>query len=186
LFPKLSTVVLAGFSAGAQLMQRYSVVGNGEAALTRVGVTTEYVVSDPSSYVYFDAARPAPQPGCKTQDRWKYGFSGDVPAYVTATPAVLEARFAQRHVLYMIGGADTDPDQAVLDKSCGGEAQGAERVARAKNYFRMLQQRHPSGLQQRLVEVPGIAHQGAKMFNTDCGLDALFGVPGCAALDAKP
>ena len=49
-----------------------------------------------------------------------------------------------------------------------------------------MQQRHPTGLNQQLVDVPGIAHEGNKMFNTACGLDALFGAAGCAELDGKP
>jgi hypothetical protein len=49
----------------------------------------------------------------------------------------------------------------------------------------MMQQRHPADLSQRLIDVPGIAHEGNKMFNTACGLGALFGAPGCAELDAK-
>jgi pimeloyl-ACP methyl ester carboxylesterase len=186
LFPNLTTVVLAGFSAGAQVVQRYAVVGDGEAVLTKAGIATHYVVSDPSSYLYFDAARPDPKPGCKTQNAWKYGFDTGVPPYVSTTPAALEARYAQRSVLYLVGGADTDPNHPVLDKSCAGEAQGLQRNVRAHNYFGMMQARHPAGLNQHLVEVPGIAHEGNKMFNTACGLDALFGKPGCAALDGKP
>jgi pimeloyl-ACP methyl ester carboxylesterase len=186
LFPNLTTVVIAGFSAGGQIVQRYAVAGNGEQALTAAGIETHYVVSDPSSYLYFTPDRPDPQAGCKKQNAWRYGFDAGVPPYVTATPAALEARYAQRSVLYLVGGADTDPNHPVLDKSCAGEAQGLQRNVRAHNYFSMMQTRHPTGLNQHLVEVPGIAHEGNKMFNTACGLDALFAKPGCAALDAKP
>lgn len=185
LFPRLDTVVLAGFSAGAQIVQRYAVVGNGEAVLTQAGIATRYVVSDPSSYLYFTADRPVSNAQCAA-DSWRYGFGSGVPPYVQGTPASLEARYAARDVTYLMGMSDTDPNHPVLDKSCAGEAQGPQRFARGHAYFSMMQQRHPTGLNQRLVDVPGIAHEGAKMFNSACGLDALFGKPGCAALDTLP
>ena len=183
LFPKLDTVVIAGFSAGGQIVQRYAVVGNGEAALTQVGVATHYVVSDPSSYLYFTAERPVAAAACATSNRWRYGFDAMVPPYVTATPAALEQRYIGRHVTYLMGMADTDPDHPVLDKSCAGAAQGPQRFARGHAYFSMLQKRHGANLKQVMIDVPGIAHEGAKMFNSVCGLGALFGTPGCAEID---
>ncbi len=183
LFPKLQTVVIAGFSAGAQIVQRYAVVGRGEDTLTRAGIATEYVVSDPSSFLYFNAERPIAEPLCKTTDTWHYGFSSGVPPYVQGMPAALEQRYAARHVTYLMGMADTDPNHPVLDKSCAGEAQGPQRFARGHAYYAMMQARSGAALKQRLIDVPGIAHEGGKMFNTDCGLAVLFGKPGCAALD---
>lgn len=184
LFPNLSTVVIAGFSAGAQIVQRYAVVGHGEDALTRAGITTRYIVSDPSSFLYFTADRPVPSPGCKTVDSWHYGFSTGVPPYVQGTPDALEQRYAARDVTYLMGTADTDPNHPVLDTSCAGEAQGPQRFARGHAYFAMMQARHGASLRQHLIDVPGVAHEGQKMFNSACGLALLFGSPGCAALEA--
>ena len=184
LFPKLSTVVVAGFSAGAQVVQRYAVVGRGEEALSHAGIATRYVVSDPSTFLYFDVARPLPASGtCAKVDAWHYGFSADVPPYVQGTPAALEARYAGRNVTYLMGMDDTDLNHPVLDKSCGAETQGPQRFARGHAYFAMMQARHGAALRQRLIDVPGIAHEGGRMFNSACGLAALFGKPGCAELD---
>ena len=60
IFPHLAQVVLAGHSAGGQVVQRYAVVGNGDAALHAIGVSMRYVVANPSSYVYFSVDRPVP------------------------------------------------------------------------------------------------------------------------------
>ena len=181
-FPKLEQVVLAGFSAGGQTVQRYAVVGNGEAALTARGVKVSYVVSDPSSYLYFDAARPHDTSGCPKANNWRYGFAVGVPAYVTQSPAELEARYVHRDVTYLVGLADNDPNHPVLDRSCAGEAQGPHRVARAYAYWEMLKARHGTDLRQRFVTVEGIAHQGQKMFNSACGQAVLFGADTCPAL----
>jgi hypothetical protein len=180
LFPNLRTIVVAGFSAGGQVVQRYAVVGQAEQGL-RPGVAVEYVVSDPSSYLYFTPDRPEPAiaPTCAKFNDWHYGFGHGIPPYVQGTPQALEARYIRRHVTYLLGMADTDPNHIVLDKSCAGEAEGPQRFARGHNYWSWLQARHGSALKQTLIDVPGIAHEGNKMFNTACGLHTLFGKPGC-------
>jgi hypothetical protein len=183
LFPKLQAVVIAGFSAGGQVVQRYAVVGQGEIALGAAGIHVRYVVSDPSSYLYFSATRPAHDPACSNENAWKYGFGADTPSYVQASIADLEARYVQRDVVYLLGLADNDPNHAALDRSCAGEAQGPHRVARAMNYVAEMQRRRPADYTHELVTVPGIAHQGTRMFESPCGLALLFGADGCRLLD---
>ena len=173
LFPDLQTIVLAGHSAGGQMVQRYAVVGQG-------GDRVRYVVANPSSYVYFSADRPGKVAGCPRFNDWKYGLGGGLIPAITASPAALEARFAGRDVTYLLGTADNDPALAVLDKSCAGEAQGADHLSRGRAYFAMLQAREGAALRQRLFEVPGVAHNESRMFHSACGLRALLDTPGCA------
>jgi hypothetical protein len=191
LFPDLTTVVVAGFSAGAQIVQRYAVVGRGEAVLAQHGIATKYVVSDPSSYLYFTPDRPDAQgrlapfaqaAACPGWNNWHYGFAAGVPPYVQGTPEALEQAYARRDVTYLMGMADTDPHHPVLDKSCGGEAEGPQRLARGHAYFAALQQRLGTALKHRLIDVPGIAHEGGRMFTSACGLSVLFGKTGCNGL----
>ncbi|MGE0225382.1 MAG: hypothetical protein AB7F35_30385, partial [Acetobacteraceae bacterium] len=47
LFPSLRAIVVAGHSAGAQVVQRYAVVGRGDAALARRALYVRYVVANP-------------------------------------------------------------------------------------------------------------------------------------------
>jgi pimeloyl-ACP methyl ester carboxylesterase len=185
LYPALAEVVLAGHSAGAQVVQRYAVAGQGEAALRRAGIRVRYVVANPSSYLYFDderpsadgSFRPADAAACAKAVKWKYGLE-DVPPYVQQEgTAGLEARYAGRDVVYMLGMADTNPYTHFIDRSCAGMAQGPYRLARGLAYFSYMQRRHPSGLQQSLVEVPGVGHDGRGMFTSACGLAILFGTP---------
>ena len=182
LLPNLAHVVLAGHSAGGQVVQRYSVVGRGEAALGARGLALRYVVANPSSYLYFSDERPVPvdRVACPRFDRWKYGLAG-APPYVGDTTG-MEARFAVRQVVYLLGTADTDPHEADLDTSCEGEAEGPYRLARGQAFFAYLQARHPGTLAQRVALVPGVAHSAGKMFGSVCGLAALFDRPGCPGL----
>lgn len=186
LLPNLSEVVIAGHSAGAQVVQRYAVVGRGEDALRAIGVAVRYVVANPSSYLYFSDDRPrkVDPVACPEFDRWKYGLAG-APPYVGDT-AGLEARYAARDVTYLLGTADIDPHHPALDTSCAGEAQGPYRLARGEAYFAYMRARHPGNLAQRVAKVPGVAHNEGRMFGSACGLAALFGRPGCPELDAVP
>ena len=182
-FPKLETVIAAGFSAGGQVVQRYAVVGQGETALDAAGIHVRYVVSDPSSYLHFSADRPVHDPSCTRENAWKYGFGADVPPYVAGHVSDLEARYVKRDVVYLLGLTDNDPDNASLDKSCAARAQGPNRVARMMNYIAEMQRRHPGDYTHALVTVSGIAHEGRKMFESPCGQALLFGAAGCRLLD---
>lgn len=61
LYPVLSTVVVIGHSAGAQLLQRYAVTGREGDALVQAGIAVRYVIANPSSYLYFEDERPDSQ-----------------------------------------------------------------------------------------------------------------------------
>jgi hypothetical protein len=182
LFPDLKTVVLAGHSGGGQLVHRYAVVGKAPAALASAGIHLRYVVANPSSYVYFSDARPSLNAHCRDFNRWKYGPI-DPPAYVkqdTDTWPRREAAYAERDVIYLLGTADIDPHEKDLDVSCPAEAQGPTRFSRGQAYFAYLHARHPSGWNQRIWFVPGVAHSARKMFTSPCGVSALFDAGACA------
>jgi hypothetical protein len=185
-FPKLTEVVVAGHSAGGQVVQRYAVAGRGEAALTAIGVHVRYVVANPSSYAYFTPDRPLPGGGfgrfagaaaCPAFDQWKYGFAGGLPPYLQGTAANLEQRYAARDVVMLLGGADNDPQLKVLDKSCSGEAEGTDHLSRGLAYAAYLRAR---GHAAAPFVIPGVGHDGGRMFGSACGLAALFDRPGCA------
>jgi len=182
LFPNLTEVIIAGHSAGGQVVQRYTVAGRGESALTKVGVHVRYVIANPSSYVYFSAERPLPGGGfgpfdskkCSGYNKWKYGVN-DPPPYIGNTSFTdLENTYIKRDVIYLLGDKDIDPNHPALDKSCMGEAEGPYRLERGLDYFHYMQLRHPQGMAQQAWIVPGVAHDGEAMFNSKCGLAAIF------------
>ncbi|SMG57905.1 alpha/beta hydrolase [Paraburkholderia susongensis] len=175
LYPALSMVVVMGHSAGAQFVQRYAVVGRGGAKLDRAGISIRYVVANPSSYLYFDDARPdSAGISCPLATEWKYGLKS-APPYVASQDAHdLESGYVARNVVYLLGEADTNPYTHFIDRSCAAMAQGPYRLARGLAYFDYLKHRHPSDLNQKVVEVPGVGHDNLGMFTSDCGLAVLF------------
>lgn len=197
-FPNLERIVVAAHSSGAQFVQRYAVVGRADQVLTNAGLQpyadgaeitpgkgavmrVRYVVANPSSYVYFDAIRPKPVEKCADYNHWLYGMVDPVP-YVAGDGKAMEQRYLTRRVIYMAGGRDVDPNHSALDMSCMAETQGANRLERSLNYFGHVQKRaklQGMTLRHTRVEVPGVAHDADRMFNSVCGMAALFDAPGC-------
>lgn len=176
-FPDVKDVVIAGHSGGAQVVQRYALLNHEQPELKAAGVRVRYVVANPSSYAYFDERRPVAfnHAKCPNFNRWKYGLT-DLPAYAEGqTPAQLEESYVPRDIVYLLGQQDIDPNHPALDKGCEAEAQGAYRLARGRNYFEYLKRRHPQGLSQQLVEVPGVGHNGDEMFTSPEGQKVVFG-----------
>jgi pimeloyl-ACP methyl ester carboxylesterase len=175
-FPNLREIVVAGHSAGGQLAQRYAVTARSPEIVAKEGVRVRFVVANPSSYLYFDATRPASVSGCPGFNSWRYGFV-DHPHYVGDAPSAYEARYVTRDVTYLLGGADTDPHEESIDTSCEAEVQGAYRLARGENYFAYIRSRHLQGTAQTLYIVPGVGHDHDKMFLSKCGIAVLFARP---------
>jgi pimeloyl-ACP methyl ester carboxylesterase len=183
LFPDLKQVVVAGHSGGGQVVQRYAIAGQGEAALTKQNIGVHYVVANPSSYAYFSAERPEPSiaASCPGYNNWKYGMEARPPYLAAPTPAALELRYVARQVIYLLGTLDTNPNHPALDKSCMAEAEGPYRYARGHAYASAMQARDGGTPNHRLWDVPGVGHDGDRMLTSPCGLQALFDLPGCAA-----
>lgn len=187
--PTLANIVLAGHSAGAQLVQRYAVLNNTDGPLRRDGLALRYVIANPSSYLYLTNERPradgkgyAPYERgiCPTYNQYKYG-TDKLPPYARETDDTrLFVRYAARDVIYLLGGADNNPEHRLLDKTCGAEAQGATRLARGTAYVQyeyLLAARgaKPVPLHRTTFEVGGVGHDNKGMFGSVCGAQALLG-----------
>lgn len=171
-FPEVKEIVIAGHSGGAQVVQRYALLAHGQYR-----INPRFVIANPSSYAYFDAQRPmafAPA-SCPGFNHWKYGLQ-NLPAYAAGqTPAQLEDNYIKRDIVYLLGQQDIDPEHPALDKSCEAQTQGPYRLLRGHFFFDYLTRRHPEGLNQRLIEVPGVGHNGDGMLTSPEGLKVLFG-----------
>ena len=192
-FPALRQIVVAGFSAGGQMVQRYAVAGAVFSAVEQQGIQLRWVVGDPGSVVYFDDLRPAPKgsfapfsaAACPNFNTWKYGFEQPPPYVAGRNTSQMAGDYALRDVVYLLGGADTNALHPLLDKSCAGEAQGPHRYARLTNYIAYLKEREPQRLAHRWGIAPGAGHSDAQVFQSACGRAALFDAPGCSLTAAR-
>jgi len=181
--PNLQRVVIAGHSAGGQVVNRYA--ASAHVDVTRAGVSLRYVVANPSSYLYFDTRRPdaggfrtltaSEVSACSSYNNYKYGLAR-LNAYTAASPQPLPARYAGARVDYLLGELDTDPNDSSLDTTCAAKWQGPTRFARGSNYFRYLGTVLGDGVYDRqdLAVVPGVGHSAHDMFTSPVGARTLF------------
>jgi hypothetical protein len=129
-FANLRRITVAGHSAGGQFAQRYAAFGLAPNQLRDVAV--DYVVANPSSFMYFDAARPTSggsgfaepaAPKCADYDSYKYGMRGRTGYAARLTPEQALATYASRRVT-AINGADDTVDNGNLDTDCQANLQG--------------------------------------------------------------
>lgn len=195
--PGLRAIVLAGHGAGGEMVQRYAVFNSLDESLRATELDISYVVANAGSYLYLSPERPNRNGRgytryergiCPTYDHYRYGLE--------AMPAVLEtyqnkldharlaARYARRHVTYLLGSADTNPEYPGLDKGCGAEAQGATPLARGLDYWGYEMRTPPHGAAAGHAKVAAratqTAHQGFVVSNVGHNERELYG-SSCAA-----
>lgn len=189
--PQLKKITFAGHSGGGQLIHRYAVLNHVDEALRARGLDVQYVVANPSSYLYFTPERPAStgfalydKSVCPAYDDYRYGMQNMVPYAKGMSGMDLYARHLKRQVTYLVGSMDTDPNHRVLDKSCGAEAEGPTRYDRAHAYWAYEQYlgKHtpvattlPATSSHHYLDVEGVGHDQSKMFGSQCGVKLLFG-----------
>lgn len=176
-WPGLASITVAGFSAGAQMVQHYI----GFARPPVPGPALRYVVSDPGSWLYFDPVRAAgstPAETCPGYDRWKYGIGG-LPANLGRNAAEARAQYAAADISYLEGALDIayGPGAAwrILDKTCGAMAQGADRLERGRAYAEYDRTVLSPGKTRSLTVVPGCAHEVTCVFPSEAARAALLG-----------
>ena len=180
-FPNLKAIVLSGHSAGGQFVTRYEMSNRIHEDL---GVPLTYVVSNPSSYAYLDATRPAPggrtfpqfagAAACDAYDHWPYGLQGRGGYSALLPEAQLKQQLISRPVTYLLGEIDILP-LGGFDSSCSAMAQGPTRLARGQAYATYVNERF--GAHHTVTVVPLCGHNARCMFTADVALPLLFPKP---------
>ena len=181
-FENVSTVTVVGHSAGGQFVNRYA-----SSSPLALDAEIDFVVANPSSYLYLTSDRPSgdgfrqlterERADCPGYNSYKYGLD-DLYQYPAAMGVdAIRAQLPVRRVMYLLGELDTDPDANYLDTSCEALLQGSNRFDRGQNYYHHLQTVFGAGSVQNhtLTVVPAVGHQAQKMFTSPQGVDAIFG-----------
>ncbi|WP_295952154.1 hypothetical protein [Rhodoferax sp.] len=174
-WPSLQTVTIAGFSAGAQMVQH----AIGFAAVPPAPITLRYVVADPGTWLYFDPVWPAATvAACPEVQRWKYGTE-DLPTDLGRSATEARTHYAQADIHYLEGALDSSDAPGtfykILDKSCAAMAQGPYRMQRGLAYTEYDRKLLAPGKQRRVTTVPGCAHDVACVFAAPEARSALLG-----------
>ena len=203
-WPELRRVTLAGFSAGAQMVQHYVAF----AAPAPAGTKMRFVVSDPGTWLYFDPVRPIPvkngnpadwadcvsdgalantcalalsnqfAESCPGFNQWKYGTAG-LPGDLTRDADEARHQYAAADISYLEGALDDSGGKGtsyrVLDRSCGAESQGPFRLQRGVGYAYYDKTQLSKEGRHALTIVPGCAHDVACVFPSDAARASLLG-----------
>lgn len=146
-----------GHSGGAQFTARL--------AMYLPGGATRFVAANAGSYTFPDPAVKFP-----------YGLRGLPPELADET--IIRRYLAAPLTLYLGTGDVLQLESDGFDFSPEAMHQGPNRLARGHNFFatmKALAARRGWPFNWRLVETPGIAHSGSRMFSAKEVGDALFG-----------
>ena len=163
LYPALSTVVVIGHSAGAQLLQRYAVAGHEGDALARAGIAVRmWSRTRRATCISTTNGRTASRSQAEPPERDRMEIRAEVGAAYVASQDVrdLETRYAARHVVYLLGGRHEPLHPLHRPLMRGHGARPVPARTRAA-YFDYLKKRHPDDLAQQVVEAPGVGHDGS-------------------------
>lgn len=178
LFPNINTIIVAGHSLGAQMVQRYALIG----AVPSGTVPVHFVVANPGSYAYLTEWRPRSYDNCTdTFNNWKFGLSAYSQSYLsdfiadsldsTNDVESVVQRYRRRIVSYLYGLAD----HGAGDTRCEALAQGTTHLGRGRNFMRHLTQMDGGFPPAHTVNyIPNVAHDGLGMFESQPGLERLF------------
>ncbi|HWE49023.1 MAG TPA: alpha/beta fold hydrolase [Bryobacteraceae bacterium] len=198
-FPNLKTIVVAGHSAGGQVVNRYEM---GNHIHETLGTPVSYIVSNPSSYAYPDPTRPtggawsvqAFAPGyvpvvdpktplfgrfggardCTTYNKWPYGME-ELSGYVgTMTADQIKHQLVSRPTTYLLGELDVLP-LGGFDGSCSAMAEGPTRLARGEAYGKYVNEKFGAKHVTTIVHLCG--HNARCMFTSEDALPVLFPKP---------
>ena len=177
-FPNLKAIVISGHSAGGQFATRYEMANQVHES---ANIPITYVVSNPSSYSYLDAERPAgtnnelrpfgDARNCTTFDNWPYGLKNRTGYAAKLPDDQLKKQLASRPVTYLLGELDILP-LAGFDSSCPAMAQGPTRLARGQNFAAYVKAKYNAPHQ--VVVVPLCGHNARCMFTSEVALPILF------------
>lgn len=173
-WPSLREVTLAGFSAGAQMLQ-HSI---GFAADPPAGVALRYVIAYPGSWLYFDPVRPVPPVDCPGYDDWKYGVRA-LPVHLGRSAQQARERYIAARVDYLEGERDSSAVKGafypILDKSCAAMAQGPFRLQRGLAFVEYERTVLKPPQSRRMVVVPGCGHDVRCVLPAGAAREVVFG-----------
>lgn len=198
-FPNLTRIVVAGHSAGGQVVTRYQMATKVDPT---PGVSLSYVVANPSSYAWPVADRPLPigtadpatadkealgPNGEKVNGDFRYGaFDATKAPGFNRWPSGLDSlagyaagmsveqlrrQLVTRPATYLLGQVDVLP-LGGFDGSPGAMAQGPTRRARGEAFFKYVTE--VMGAAHQAIIVPECGHNDRCVYTTDIVLPVIF------------
>ena len=198
-FPKLTTIVVAGHSAGGQLATRYAMTSKVHDT---PGVKISYVVANPSSYAWPAAVRPLPTGNGNPVDadkealgpnqvkvnadftygpfdstkapnynKWPAGLENPAGYSAGMTADQMIKQLVARPTTYLLGQVDVLP-LGGFDSSPNAMAQGPTRRARGEAFFKYVTE--TLGAKHQAMIVSECGHNDRCIFTTNDVFPVIF------------
>jgi len=183
LFPNLKRITVIGHSAGGQFVSRY--VGMTPLPNTLPNYKFNFIVMNPSTYLYLDDRRPVQTDqglmfvkpdatDCSSFNDYPRGMEKLNPYAEKVGVETIKQQFLNRDVSIVLGEKDVNVNDSSLDKSCEGNMQGRFRLERGQFYYAYLQLFAKKKKVHQIDVVPEVAHDGDKMVNSQAARWHLF------------
>ena len=147
-----------------------------------------FVISNPSSYLYFDEKRPRngtdavfTVPDAKLYpdyNVYRHGLQ-KLSRYMQAIgPENMKGTYKTANIIYLLGEKDTDENDRDLSKTPASMIQGRNRLERGQLYYAYTLQFFGNANRNNhiMAIVPGVGHSSRGIFNSEEGKEALFTV----------
>jgi hypothetical protein len=175
-YPQLRRITLIGHSAGAQFVDRYSVLSSITAKSP--GIAFQFVALAPSTALYPSELRPE----VRKDESLSFSVPSDVPGYneypygLSPSPllkrlvgndaadrAKLIDKLLHRNIVFAVGVEDTA--LKYLDQSRSANTQGPNRYTRLKYFVEFLKTKYPS-TSNSLLPISGVGHYSQKLIGS--------------------
>ena len=184
-FPSLKKITIVGHSAGGQFVSRY--VGMTPMPNIASKYKFNFVVMNPSSYMYLDDRRPVKTEsgltfikpdtsGCSSFNDYPRGMENLNPYASKVGVETIKQQFLNRDISFILGEKDVNMSDSSLDKSCEGNMQGRFRLERGQFFYEYLQLYSNKKKIHQIEVVPDVAHDGDKMVNSKAARWNIFGI----------
>lgn len=184
LFPNLKRITVIGHSAGGQFVSRY--VGMTPLPNTLTAYKFNFIVMNPSTYLYLDDRRPVQTDkglafvkpdatGCSSYNDYPRGMANLNPYASLVGVETITQQFLKRDISYILGEKDVNMNDSSLDKSCEGNMQGRFRLERGQFFYEYVQLFAKKKKIHQIDVVPDVAHDGDKMVNSAAARRFMFG-----------
>lgn len=172
-YPKMKYITFVAHGGGAQLLQRYAVMGAPNPDPSRLSV--RYIIGDPSSELYFTQDRPVgvDQSSCPLWDDYRYGTKKYSANYGLLNPArapELFKAYAAKEVRYVVGLDDTkteEGDQTCMAHAVGGNIRRNRNLAYWKYIHLLSGTTNPDSLKNFPGSFPALEPEQGRTFQNN-------------------
>ena len=175
-YPNLKHILICGFSAGGQFVNRYLATAKLPNSSK---VQFSFGVGAPSIYLYIDARRMTnngfriPKSAPPDYNSWYFGLENRYAYAQKISEKTIRRNLSQRYALYLCGTEDTGEE--LLNVTPAALMQGKNRIERFRIYEKYVSRFPDWKAKVKFREMPGQGHTGKVYLQSPDFMALVFG-----------